>query len=350
MVGALVWCTVIFLLLGFEAVDGFSHNVAAALSRSICVVLDGRFQSEGEDIASSLNIAAVSSDCPDELEDYDHRLRFVPLEVVPGTTNYALGLESSIEENRDRQTRTRRHRQHRKTKPFYVDLLPSDKSRIGKRGSSEGGTDLLVKAVGPRKCATHGRSGAIIYDLTAGLGQDSLVLALNGAHKIVMVERDPIVAALLQDALRRLEIVARSNQASNSRTREQATALLRKLELFQGDSVDILAKWKDSGDAPPDVVYLDPMFPPRTKSAKVKKGMGLLHSLLETQGSAEAFESRRLEEEACLLQQAFDATRGRLVVKRPAKAPPLVGTDSTLRRSYALEGSVNRWDVYVKAT
>ena len=37
----------------------------------------------------------------------------------------------------------------------------------------------------------------------------------------------------------------------------------------------------------PDVCYLDPMFPPRTRSEAVKKDMQILHSLL---GSNEAEE------------------------------------------------------------
>ena len=38
---------------------------------------------------------------------------------------------------------------------------------------------------------------------------------------------------------------------------------------------------------PPDVVYLDPMFPPRTRPSAVKKNIQILHSLLDTQQKIE---------------------------------------------------------------
>ena len=90
------------------------------------------------------------------------------------------------------------------------------------------------------------------------------------------------------------------------------------------------------------------MFPPRKKSAKVKKEMTILHSLLDTQSTDTASEERRLQEELCLLEESIKAAKRKVVVKRPAKAVPLGGDLSPFRPSYAIEGSVNRWDVYVK--
>ena len=103
----------------------------------------------------------------------------------------------------------------------------------------------------------------------------------------------------------------------------------------------------DAAVGPPDVIYLDPMFPARTKSSKVKKGMGLLHGLLETQDDDTERVALKDNSERVLLQESYDVAQSRVVVKRPAKAPQL-GVEDALLPSYSIDGSVNRWDVYVK--
>ena len=94
-----------------------------------------------------------------------------------------------------------------------------------------------------------------------------------------------------------------------------------------------------------DVVYLDPMFPPRQKQSAVKKGMTILHGLLETHIPDQDDQESRTREEQELLDTALQVAKLRVVVKRPAKAP-LLGDGST-KPSHAMTGSVNRWDVYV---
>lgn len=205
---------------------------------------------------------------------------------------------------------------------------------------------MLVKAVGPKKCSMPGNDGAVVFDLTAGLGQDSIVLALNGASAVYMVERDPIIAAMLRDALRRLDLLTLSNCSKYDST--IATKLRNILNLREGESIGILkAMMEDETIGPPDVVYLDPMFPARTKSSKVKKGMSLLHGLLETQEGDLNYVAEKENREEQLLADSYRAALSRVVVKRPAKAPPL-GPLGTLEPSYSINGSVNRWDVYVK--
>jgi 16S rRNA (guanine1516-N2)-methyltransferase len=335
-----------------EGLIARSHGESS--SRKVCVVLDEPFLNEARTLASDLDIPTVSPDLiAEEVGNFHHLLRLVPFEVANEPITYALALESCEESPKPLQgdddspkPRRRKPKQKPKPKPFYVDLCPAENSQIGKRGTKEGGKDLLVKAVGPSKGVVCGSKGAVVYDLTAGLGQDSLVLALNGAIMVHLVERDPIVAALLKDAIRRLGILS-CHQGSDLRA-AMALELSKKMIVHQGDGAEVMAKLIASGTAPPpDVIYLDPMFPPRTKSAKVKKNMVLLHGLLDTQTTDEISDTKRLEEESRLLGQAFEATTGKVVVKRPARSLPL-GDDSMPRPSYAIEGSVNRWDVYVK--
>jgi 16S rRNA (guanine1516-N2)-methyltransferase len=81
------------------------------------------------------------------------------------------------------------------------------------------------------------------------------------------------------------------------------------------------------------VIYLDPMFPPRQKSALVKKEMRVLHDLVGADTDAE---------------QLFDAARAtsirRIVVKRPRIAPAL----SRVPASHNFCGKSNRFDVYLR--
>ncbi len=317
--------------------------------KKVGFVLDEPFYKEAHSIASALNVPCILRDNDDQARDCHHLLRLLPFEVGHDIQTYSLSLESCTESQNSRirgdgTSMTKRRKQNQK--PFYINLCPEDTSQTGKRGSKIGGSDLLIKAVGPTKCDRDGRQGCIIYDLTAGLGQDSLVLALNGAREIHMFERDPIVAALLHDAIRRLEMLA-TVKASDSRV-IKALELSKKLFLHPGDSMEVMPVIIESGQAPrPDVIYLDPMFPPRTKSAKVKKGMALLHGILETQNIDSDSVQRRMEEECELLEEAYKRATTRVVVKRPLKAQTL-GAIASIRPSYAIEGSLNRWDVYVK--
>lgn len=260
--------------------------------------------------------------------------------------NYAVAIQPCSFD--DRMKTNRRKKPKRKAssaKPFYVDFFPPASSRFGKRTSGETGRDLLVQAVGPDR--KEFINGALVYDLTAGFGQDSLLLALAGAKHVHMIERDPIVAVLLNDAMRRLRLL--STECSDHSQRENARDLCHRLSLQVGDGTKIakeLVSRQGSVDLP-DIIYLDPMFPPRTKSALVKKNMQVLHHLLESQEKHDTMDNQML------FQAAYEAAEARLVVKRPINAPPLLGLSDNehnvdLQPSYSVRGKVNRWDVYTK--
>ena len=172
------------------------------------------------------------------------------------------------------------------------------------------GRELLVRAARVR-----GVASPAVIDATAGLGEDSLLLAAAG-FSVTMFEKDPVIASLLRDALER---------ASNE---PQLTKVVLRMRLVEGDSVVGL---RELGFAP-DVVFLDPMFPERTKSAAVKKKFQLLH-LLE----------RPCDNERELLEAALAARPRKVVVKRPPKGPALAGA----RPSHSLAGKAVRYDVIV---
>ena len=175
-----------------------------------------------------------------------------------------------------------------------------------------GKNQMILKATGLNK---HKPS---IMDLTAGLGRDSFVLATAGAQ-VTMLERQPIVAALLADGLRRLR----------SAGDDAELVIAQRLLLQQGDSLNCAAAL--AAQAAPDVIYLDPMFPERSKSAKVKKSMAFFHHLVGSDDDA-----------AALLPLALETAGYRVVVKRPRHAPPL----ADIKPGLCFEGKSTRFDVY----
>ncbi|MCQ2385968.1 MAG: class I SAM-dependent methyltransferase, partial [Clostridia bacterium] len=86
------------------------------------------------------------------------------------------------------------------------------------------------------------------------------------------------------------------------------------------------------GVPPPDVIFLDPMFPERRKSGLVKKKFQLIHYL-----------ERPCENEADMFWAAFDLSPRKIAVKRPVKGAFLAG----VKPSYSLPGKAVRYDVYL---
>ncbi|MFN7096290.1 MAG: class I SAM-dependent methyltransferase [Gammaproteobacteria bacterium] len=165
--------------------------------------------------------------------------------------------------------------------------------------------EAVVKAVGAK-----GIYKPSIIDATAGLGRDAFILATTGC-KVTMIEQHPIIAALLQDGLTRL-------------LKHQAL----DLQLQQGKAESILSTIATQ----PDVVYLDPMFPSRNKTALVKKDMQILQQLTHND----------IVDNETLLQIALQCATKRVVVKRPHYAPTL--TEKTA--DFAIRTTYHRFDIY----
>lgn len=214
--------------------------------------------------------------------------------------------------------------------------LRGDFSRLLKRVRPDNlSHELLIRAARQKKSAARSntaRSSAVrstsgaatpeqgsaalptAVDATAGLGEDSFLLAAAG-FSVLLFERDPVIAALLKDALAR----AQKDPA--------LSAIAARMEFRQEDSLTALP----SLPSPPDVIFLDPMFPERQKSALVKKKFQLLQGLEKPCTEADA---------AALLRAALAAKPKKIVVKRPRKGPYLAG----VKPSYSVEGSTVRYD------
>lgn len=306
-----------------------------------------------EDISSRFSLPQLTEDVMISSSDFTHCLRVIPYEFY-SVKSYAIGIQSlpTLSDQRGRKKRSKIPLMQ----PVFVDFCPPDNSNIAKRlGSKNQKGELLMKAVSPGKYGND-RGGSVIYDLTAGFGQDSMILASGKTAEIHMVERDPIVSMLLYDAMRRLELIANIDVERNT----IASELRRKLKLYKEDSVTFCKRKRielndNDPDAnnisAPDVCYLDPMFPPRTKSAAVKKNMQILHGLLSTSIVSSSSQDRYLQEKELLIE-ALSIAKSRVVVKRPIASPPLgisvdEETNKALLPTFDLRGSINRFDVYI---
>lgn len=174
--------------------------------------------------------------------------------------------------------------------------------------------EMLVKAV-----RIKGAEGTVtVFDATAGMGEDSLLLAAAG-FEVHLFERDPVIAVLLEDALHRAYFVPELEE------------IAARMHFHEGDSVKALT----AREIAPDVVYLDPMFPERKKSGLIKKKFQLLQQL-----------EHPCADEEELLGAAINAKPRKIVVKRPAKGPYL----ADIRPDYSIGGKTIRYDCLVNIT
>lgn len=175
--------------------------------------------------------------------------------------------------------------------------------------------EMLVKAVRMKGWDDETR----VLDATAGMGEDSLLLAAAG-FTVTLYEQDAVIAALLQDTMERAIALP------------ELSAIVGRMELVVGDSIAAMRDLGTIEERQYDVIFLDPMFPERQKSALVKKKFQLLQQL-----------EQPCTDEAELLQAAITARPKKIVIKRPLKGPFLAGR----KPDYSLSGKAIRYDCIV---
>jgi 16S rRNA (guanine1516-N2)-methyltransferase len=186
----------------------------------------------------------------------------------------------------------------------FTKMLP----RI-RRGNFQ--SELLVKAA-----KIKGFEGTItVMDCTAGLGEDSILLAAAG-FRVKLYERDNIIAALLRDSLIRAAGIP------------ELAPIVERMELHEEDSLIALSQLKEV----PEVIYLDPMFPSRQKSALVKKKFQMLQQLEQPCEEGDEF-----------LQAAIACKPKKIVIKRPLKGEYL----GNHKPDYSINGKTIRYDCIV---
>lgn len=188
-----------------------------------------------------------------------------------------------------------------------VDFIEGASAHRRKFGGGRG--QDIAKAIGLK----HGFKPHVL-DATAGLGRDAFVLASLGCQ-VTLMERMPVVAALLEDGLARASLNSEVNE------------ITQRMQLLHASSINEMDLATQV-----DVVYLDPMYPHREKSAAVKKEMRVFQSLVGEDTDADN-----------LLAPALELAQYRVVVKRPSYAEPLMDK----KPSTSIKMKKNRFDVYV---
>lgn len=146
-----------------------------------------------------------------------------------------------------------------------------------------------------------------LIDTTPGVLKDSFMLAARDIH-ITAVERNPLLYIMVKQALRHVDV---------------------SINYLFADAKQQLA------NHPADIIYIDPMYPPKRKSAQVKKDMQILHQIIGADTDA-----HKLLTAAKQQQQNHNS---RIVVKRPNYADPL-GDE---KPDFISKTGATRFDVYL---
>jgi 16S rRNA (guanine1516-N2)-methyltransferase len=184
-----------------------------------------------------------------------------------------------------------------------------------RRNYGGGNGQMIAKAVG-----LSGKFCPKVLDVTAGLGADAFVLASLGCQ-MQLIERNPIVYCLLNDGLDRAILLSNEDPS--------LLEVINRMALINTESASYLSSIEEEDR--PDIIYIDPMFPERKKSAQVKKEMQALHQIVGGD-----------EDSHKILDLALEKALYRVVVKRPAHSEYLGG----IKPNYSLEGKSTRYDIF----
>jgi 16S rRNA (guanine1516-N2)-methyltransferase len=191
--------------------------------------------------------------------------------------------------------------------PLTVDFLSAKFTY--RRHHASVRRETLARALGLKNHTTP-----TIVDATAGLGRDSFMLAALG-FPITLLERCPIIQVLLENGMQRAALDP------------LVAPIIQRMDFMPGDATTHLQQL-----APVDLIYLDPMFPARRKSALVKKEMQIFHDVVGTDPDADT-----------LLSLALACATKRVVVKRSRSA----GYLGEMTPAFSLQGKSSRFDVYI---
>lgn len=183
-------------------------------------------------------------------------------------------------------------------KPLFIDFNQERYKVVSRK-------ELLLKAIGIKKDYLPS-----VVDLSAGLGSDAYLLYRAGCQ-LQLVERSPIIAALLEDGLKRAQC---------------------ELAVYKGEAKDFLQQCiKEKYH--PDVIYFDPIFPEKNNTALARKSARLLRAIVgEDHDAAEVF------------ALAMKVAKKRVVIKRPLQGCPI----NDVKPDIVFKGKSIRFDVYIK--
>lgn len=193
-----------------------------------------------------------------------------------------------------------------------IDFLSGTLAHRQQFGGGRG--QAIAKAIG-LKSGTN----PSVLDTTAGLAGDAFVLATMGCP-VTLIERSPVIFSLINNAIERASL------------NEKFEPILKKgFTVINSDANDYIREQLSTDAIRPDVIYIDPMYPDRKKSALVKKDMQILQRL-----------HGKDDNTAELLANALKFAKKRVVVKRPINAETL----SENKPNTCIKSKKTRYDIY----
>ncbi len=240
------------------------------------------------------------------------------------------------------------------SEPKWSDIFIDFKSAALQYRKQHGGgkNEAIARAIGI-KTNKHPR----VIDCTAGMGTDSFIMASVGA-RVLMLERSAIISKLLIDALQRAHNAQveceKHMHVVNFDSGDFLSIFAHKtwrdvLSIQEAQKLDdflLASNWYESEGSlttkakenkfQADVLYLDPMFPHKKKSALVKKEMQAFQQLLGPDLDSER-----------LMDAALEFPAKRVVVKRPANAPELSNALG-VKPIGNIPSKKHRFDIYQK--
>ena len=188
-------------------------------------------------------------------------------------------------------------------KPFYIEF-----NSLLKRLNQK---ETIIKAFGIKKTYKPN-----ILDTTAGLGRDSFILASQECS-ITMIERNPIVYILLNNALK------------NSIKDFSLKDIIKRMNLIYSDSITFLLHNKIENI---DIIYIDTMFPKTNKDRLVKKNMQIFQNIIKND-----------TDDKELLNISLKQNVKKVIVKRWLKMNYI----NNLKPNIEIKGTKIRFDVYI---
>lgn len=171
--------------------------------------------------------------------------------------------------------------------------------------------EILSKVIGIKK-----NYFPYVLDATAGLGQDGFILASLGC-KVTLIERNPFIAIILDDAIRRIFL--------NLRKKCYFKFNMKLLYLSSFNMLNL-------GIIKPDVIYLDPMFPYRKIKSLPQKNIQLLQKIVGYDCDSHK-----------LLNISRKLAKRRIVVKRFLNSPFLYDS----KPNWTVFSKNHRFDIYL---
>ncbi len=185
-------------------------------------------------------------------------------------------------------------------KPIQINFL-----RAFSRFNPSDKKGPFFKALGPSL-----KKGPV-WDLTCGMGSDSLLMLFFGAE-VIAFERNNIIGALLMDAYHRALMDT-----------ELGPIFRDRFSLLIQDA-------REAGLESPSIIYFDPMYENKERKALQKKEMRVFREIVGSDDDA-----------GLVLKWALKKALDRVVVKRSLRAPELLEGVT-----FSHKGKSTRYDVY----